>query len=117
MKAIHTGFGSFLTGSEIADAVTGYGLELARGRLLDTVDVPFVELDGSVHRAQFRIGWCIETVVTSDEIVTDELIEADTIMSLLSRTSALREPRRRRAMFETEVPGERVNAVPWDEII
>ena len=67
MKTIRTAGGSFLTGTEIADAVTAYGLALARARDLDVVDIPFVTEAGSVSRAQFRIGWLIDTVVTAGQ--------------------------------------------------
>ncbi|HEX5730879.1 MAG TPA: hypothetical protein VFX99_15745 [Microbacterium sp.] len=32
------------------------------------VDIPFVAADGSIHRAQIRIGWLIETIGTTDEL-------------------------------------------------
>ena len=79
MKTIRTASGSFLTGTEIADAVTAYGLALARARDLDVVDIPFVTEAGSVSRAQFRIGSLIDTVVTAGQQLTDELIDVDTI--------------------------------------
>ncbi len=50
MKTIVTPLGSFPTGTEIADAVTGYALALARARTVDVVDIPFVADDG-VHGA------------------------------------------------------------------
>lgn len=114
MKSVITRSGVFLTGTEIADAVTAYGLALARVRAMDVVDIPFLEADGSQHRAQLRIGWGIETAVTSDEQPADELIEVDTIFDLLAKTRTL-------------TPGgatgtnRRLTVVPndtnWDEII
>jgi len=86
MKTIITTSGAFRTGTEIADAVTAYALALARVRALDVVDIPFLTRDGSLHRAQFRIGWQVETAVTSDERPADELMEVDTILDLLAKS-------------------------------
>lgn len=115
MKSIRTARGSFLTGSEIADAVTAYGLALARMRALDVVDVPYLANDGSVHRAQFRIGWLIETVVTHDQRrtddLTDELIDVGTIFDLLGKASSITASRKRGEWSEA------ADGVNWDEII
>jgi len=89
MKTIVTSFGAFLTGTEIADAVTAYGLALARVRALDVVDIPFVTADGSLHRAEFRVGWRVDMFVASDEQPADELIEVDTILDLIARSRSL----------------------------
>ena len=93
MKTIGTAFGAFLTGTEIADAVTAYGLALARIRALDVVDIPFVAGDRSVQRVQLRIGWMVEILVTSDGRTVDELIEPDTILDLISKSRALAQRR------------------------
>ena len=47
MKTVVTTLGSFPTGTEIADAVTGYALALSRSRTVDVADIPFVAADGS----------------------------------------------------------------------
>jgi len=116
MKTIHTSHGSFATGAEIADAVTEYALALARARMLDVVDIPFVTDDGTVKRVQIRIGWLIDTVVTSDELPGNDLIEVDTILSILSRTHALK------VLRAPALSGQRVGHyasydVNWDEVI
>ena len=116
MKTIHTSHGSFATGAEIADAVTEYALALARARMLDVVDIPFVTEGGSVQRVQIRIGWLIDTVVTSEELPGDDLIEVDTILSILSRTHELR------GIPAPSLSGRRVghhtsSDVNWDEVI
>lgn len=115
MKIVHTAHGSFLTGNEIADAVTRFGLALARRREMDVVEIPYVTGGGEIHRVEFRVGWSAETVVTSDEAPADELIEVDTIMSLLNRTSALASHQAARRGVSTE-ERSRPN-VNWDEII
>ena len=78
MKLITSRAGSYLTGTEIADAVMRYGLALARKQELDLIEIPFVSNDGSVRRAQFTIGWQVETASISRVEPSDELLEADT---------------------------------------
>ena len=114
MKTIRTTCGSFLTGTEIADAVTAYGLALARARELDVVDIPFLTDDGSVNRAEFRIGWLIETVVTADEESADELIDVLTIFDLLTRFRSLDVLRTPMDRERPAVVGDDVN---WEEFI
>ncbi|WP_159605483.1 hypothetical protein [Agromyces humi] len=82
MKLITSRVGSFLTGNEIADAVMRYGLALARKQQLDLIEIPFVSTDGSVRRAQFLIGWQLETAAISRVEQSDELVEADTAQLL-----------------------------------
>ena len=114
MKRVITGSGVFLTGSEIADAVSSYGLALARVRAMDVVDIPFLEADGSRHRVQMRIGWGVETAVTSDEQPADELIEVDTIFDLLGKTRSLTQAG---ATEANPPPTEVWDGTDWDEII
>ncbi len=114
MKTIVTQGGAFRTGTEIADAVTGYGLALARIRELDTVDIPFVAGDGTVNRVQFRVGWLVDTVVTSDEQSADELIELDTIFDLLAKATAIDVPREQGSATHYDRFGDGFN---WDEVI
>jgi len=114
MKTIHTGRASFLTGAEIADAVTAYALALARAHDLDVVDVPFLADDGSLCRAQFRIGWLIDTVAIDDGQPTDELIEVDTIFDLLAKSRALTSSR---SQFQFHLATDASDGTDWDEII
>lgn len=114
MKTVITPSGAFLTGTEIADAVTAYALALARVRALDVVDIPFVASDGSLRRAQFRIGWQVETAVTSDEQPADELLEVDTILELHAKSRSTTLAR------DAGVRGRFVAAAKdtnWDEVI
>jgi hypothetical protein len=114
MKTIVTAGESFRTGSEIADAVTGYGLALARIRDLDVVEIPYIAKNGTVYRAQLRIGWLIDMVVTFDDRVTDELIEADTIFGILAKTRAIERSPARRAHKGV---GKLRDGTDWDEVI
>ena len=92
MKTIVTTTGSFLTGTEIADAVTAYGLALARARRSDVIDIPFITADGSESRVELRIGWLVETVATAVDEPAEELLEIDTIIDLLDRAGVLAHP-------------------------
>jgi hypothetical protein len=114
MKTIITTSGEFLTGTEIADAVTAYALSLARARALDVVDIPFVADGGSVKRAQFRIGWREKTAVVSDDRPAEELLEIDTILELHAKSRSktlLRDAAVRGGL--TDGPDD----TNWDEII
>ena len=114
MKTIRTAGHSFLTGTEIADAVMAYGLALARVRDLDVVDIPFVTADGSITRVEFRIGWLIDTVVTAVEQRADELIDVNTIFGLLAKTRSLTPTRIRMASRDRTALRDDAN---WDELI
>jgi len=89
MKLITSRVGSYLTGSEIADAVMRYGLALARKQQLDLVEIPFVSNDGSVRRAQFTVGWQVETAAISRVEPSDELVESDTAELLNAKADSV----------------------------
>jgi hypothetical protein len=89
MKTVVTTLGSFPTGTEIADAVTGYSLALARARTVDVVDIPFVASNGSHRRVELRIGWLTETAVLSGAPIENEPFEVDTILLLRAKTQQL----------------------------
>ena len=114
MKTIVTPTGSFLTGTEIADAVAAYGLALARARRSDVIDIPFLTADGAVNRVQLRIGWLVDTITTVEEEPAEELLEIDTIIDLLDKAGAL---------SETSAPNGRTRWVSewgesdWDDVI
>jgi hypothetical protein len=89
MKLLTNRNGSYLTGTEIADAVLHYGLVLARRREIDIVNVPFVGSDGVVRRAELTIGWQAEVTAVSDAEPTDELLEVDTIVAIYAKADSL----------------------------
>jgi hypothetical protein len=99
MKVLTAGGGSYLTGSDIADAVVRYGLALARRRDVDLVDIPFVG-DGQVRRAIFTVGWRCETrsITCADE--GDELVEVGTTFALDAKANAV--ARRRAHAFTAD---------------
>lgn len=89
MKTIHISGGSLFTGSEIADAVMTYSLELARAELLDVVEIPFVDAEGMVGRAQIRVGWRTDTMVTFAYREDDELVDPEAVFALLDKVELL----------------------------
>ena len=92
MKTIVTAYGSFATGSDVADAVTRYGVALARRQAIDVVDVPFVTADGRTGRVQLRVGWLCEMATVSVDGARGELEEDGTVLGLMRRTqSGIRE--------------------------
>jgi hypothetical protein len=90
MKTIHVAGKRFLTGSELADAVMRYSLELARAELLDDVGIIFRKADGKTGRALIRVGWRIDTVVTFDPGETDERLNVDALLAILDKEETLR---------------------------
>jgi hypothetical protein len=116
MKIIVTTYGSYPTGTEIADAVTGYGLALARAQSVDVVDIPFITADGSVGRVDLRIGWHSDMAAVTTDDSLEELVEVDTILTLLSKTNYL-EGRRGIEFAADDVEQLRSGDLNWDDII
>jgi hypothetical protein len=108
MKLLTAGRGSYLTGSEIADAVVRYGLALAKRRDVDLVDIPFVG-DSGVRRAIFTIGWRYEARSVTCAIDGEELVEVGTTFALDAKANAVA---RRRAHAFTP---EEAAALTWPE--
>jgi hypothetical protein len=88
MKLLTNRNGSYLTGTEIADAVLRYGLALAKRQDVDIVDVPFVGSDGVIRRVEFTVGWQADTDAVSDAEPMDELVEVDTILSIYAKAES-----------------------------
>lgn len=86
MKRILTTFGDFRTGDDIADAVAGYALALARAHETDLVDIPVRTARGAVERLELRIGWLVDIGVVQDDgsrgLGGEELLEPDTVRQL-----------------------------------
>jgi hypothetical protein len=108
MKLLTAGGGSYLTGSEIADAVVRYGLALAKRRDVDLVDIPFLS-DGRVRRAIFTIGWRYEARSVTSAVHGEELVEVGTTFALDAKANAV--SRRRAHAFSPEEAA----ALMWPE--
>jgi hypothetical protein len=89
MKLITSRIGSYLTGNEIADAVIRYGLALARKHELDVVEIPFLATDGTVQKAQFTVGWQVETAAISRSLPDNEMLEFDSAGVLNAKADRL----------------------------
>ena len=94
MKRILTTFGGFPTGDDIADAVAGYALALARAHETDFVDIPYRSAQGAVERLELRIGWLVDIGVVRDGdprigFDGEELVELDTVRQLNEHALAL----------------------------
>lgn len=114
MKSITTRIGTFLTGSDIADAVLSYGTALSNARRLDSVDIPVVVRDGTTRRVRFVVGWMIDLTVTTtvspEGGEMEELEEPGTVLDLLDRAASAGVVRRARPF----TPGELANLPPFD---
>jgi hypothetical protein len=116
MKKIVTTYGSFATGAELADAVTRYGVALARTHTVDVVDLPIVTADGTAGRVQLRVGWLCDMATVSEDGAWGDLREDDTLLALIERT-ALVDGRRRRPPRMKSVTDWSVAGPNWEEII
>jgi hypothetical protein len=88
MKKISNAAGTFLTGTAIADAIMEYATALWNQRRVATVDIPFVNGQGVIERAQFLIGWANHIATVSARSIGSELREPETENEL--RTEAKR---------------------------
>jgi hypothetical protein len=91
MKTVLIARGAFLTGTEIADAVSTYALALRRVHEVDTVDIPFDDGSDSIGRVTFTIGAGIETATVTSADREDEMFELATILELHTKADSLRD--------------------------
>ncbi|WP_344092730.1 hypothetical protein [Microbacterium deminutum] len=54
------------------------------------MEIPFIDSEGTSGRAQIRVGWRIDTIVTYECGEADELIDVDAIFPLLDKMAMLR---------------------------
>lgn len=117
MKTIVTAYGSFATGTDLADAVTRYGVALARRQAMDVVDVPFVTADGRTGRVQLRVGWLCEMATVSVGGRRGELREDGMVLELMRRTQFVERHRPApRAVRYASAPAAAAEP-SWEEII
>ena len=91
MKTVHVGGGRFYTGTEIADAVMTYGLELARGELTDIVEMPYLDDVGEPALAHIRIGWSVDMFTTAKCGDVGELLDFSAIFGLVDKARMLQQ--------------------------
>jgi hypothetical protein len=84
MKKISNAAGTFLTGTALADAIMEYATALWNQRRVAFVDIPFVNGQGVIERAQFLIGWANQIATVSERTVGTELREPETEQELRS---------------------------------
>ena len=89
MKRIVTSFGGFLTGDEIADAVSRYSLALAKAHETEVVEIPYRPLPGRIDRIELRIGWLVDIGVVRQGEDGRELLEPETVRHLHDTADAL----------------------------
>ncbi|GAA2069264.1 hypothetical protein [Microbacterium hatanonis] len=82
MKTVLIARGAFLTGSEIADAVSAYALALHRAHDVDTVDIPFLDAFQTAGRVTFSIGEGIEMATVTSADRDEEMFDIDTVLEL-----------------------------------
>lgn len=89
MKRIVMSFGDFLTGDDIADAVSRYSLALAKAHQTEIVEIPYRSTPSRVDRIELRIGWLVDIGVVRHENTGRELLEPETVQHLHSTTDSL----------------------------
>lgn len=87
MKTVHTRLATYVTGSDLADAVLTLAAASANARRVEVVDIPVVAGE-SEHRARFMVGWMAEVSVHTLTSETDELEEPTTLIDLLNRSAS-----------------------------
>lgn len=85
MKKIFVGTLSFLTGSDLADAVLSCALAAARAGRVEVVDIPILVTGGETRRARFPVGWQVDLAAVTSETSAGELEEPGTVIDLLDR--------------------------------
>jgi hypothetical protein len=89
MDVIHYSGGSFMTGTDIAEALLAYARALAANEDSATVNVPTRQVDGALGRAQFLIGPASQIV--SETVATDlvEVIDRELVARLTAAADGL----------------------------
>ena len=90
MKRIVMSFGDFLTGDEIADAVSRYSLALAKTHQTEVVDIPYRSTPGRVERVRLQIGRLVDIGVADDREGGRELLEPETVQLIQESADALK---------------------------
>ncbi len=86
MKKVSNSAGTYLTGTAIADAIMEYATALWNQRRVAFVDIPFVNGQGVIERAQFLVGWANQIATVSARAIGSELREPETVQTLRNET-------------------------------
>lgn len=92
MKTLTNQLGSYLTGTDIADAVLRYGLALSRARDVDIVDIPFVDGGGVTRRVEMTVGWCCLIVSVGSDALAEEMIDVAATADMAAKAAHLETP-------------------------
>jgi hypothetical protein len=116
MKLLTTVSGSYLTGTDLADAVISYGLALTRAHAVDVVSIPFLRNDGSTRTVDFTVGWELGTAAISADGIADgftvELIDSEALSMIQDRTAAL-VGSRNQALEHGEIGSTDLGTIDW----
>lgn len=82
MKQIVTIFGAFLTGDQIADAVSRYARALSKAHDSDVVDLPYRAEGGDVRSVALQVGWLVDLGVVALDHPGEELHDAELVEAL-----------------------------------
>ncbi|MFJ8896002.1 hypothetical protein ACIRCZ_15585 [Leifsonia sp. NPDC102414] len=89
MKLITTRTGTFLTGSEIADAVMQNALLLCRNRRTAAVEIPVVTAEGNIERAAILLGATTEISARTVPFAATELTDQPTLVELNAQAALI----------------------------
>lgn len=90
MKIVSNRSGAFLTGTDVADAVMRYTLELCRRRDVALVDIPVLDSVGDHRRWELVIGWRTYTsAMSAADHPQGEMVDDRTVAYLGDQTARL----------------------------
>jgi hypothetical protein len=116
MKLLTTVSGSYLTGTDLADAVISYGLALTRAHAVDVVSIPFSRPDGSTRTVDFTVGWQLGTAAISADGIADgftaELVDPEALSTIQERTATL-VGNRNQGLEHNEIGTTDLGAIDW----
>ena len=83
MKHIVMSIGTFRTGDLLAEAVGRYALALAHAYDSAVVDVPYLSADGTLQRAELRVGWLVDIGIVTADGDEEEVVDPDALRILV----------------------------------
>jgi len=86
MKRIHYTDDTWLTGSDIADAVVHYAAALAKRGSSEAVDIPVRSVEGSVETISLLLGPASQLVVAPEANAFDEIVD-EALVARLNRAA------------------------------